>query len=124
MPISVIWIDQDIAKVFQISDEKMERKTFQAHQALHHTHSLDHKDQARKETPFFTEVSTAIGASDQILILGPGMAKHHFQNFLIEHSPLKGKKIVGCETVDHPTDAQIAALAKKFFKIEAPRQHA
>lgn len=122
MSIFVIWVDREHARIFQFSNEKMERKHLQARHQDHHTHPFDGIDQKKQESEFFTEVITHLAIpeveSTRILILGPGVAKHHFQNFLNEHQPALAKKVVGCETVDHPTDAQIAALARKFFNLE------
>jgi stalled ribosome rescue protein Dom34 len=68
-------------------------------------------------TALFQEVSQQISLAQQILILGPGVAKHHFQNFLNEHHPSLSKKIVACEAMDFPSDFEIADCATHFFKI-------
>ena len=112
----IVWIDRAGAKVIQFSREKMERKTLKSHSHDHHTHELDSQDMERKEKKLFQEVVESLSPASQILILGPGVVKHHFQNFLNEHHPLLSKKVVGCETVDHPTDPQIAAQAMKYLR--------
>lgn len=111
-----IWIDREHAKIFELSREKMERKTIQASQINHHSHREDSFDHKRLEHKLFNEIVTHIKGGENILIMGPGVAKHHFQNHLIEHFPSLAKKVVGCESVDHPTDAQMAAMAQKFFQ--------
>jgi len=93
----VIWIDQAHAKFFQLSQEKMERKT------------LEH--------PCFWEVAEEISSNSQILILGPGLMKDQLQKFLNSHHPHLSKKVVACETLDYPADPLIAAQALKHFKI-------
>ena len=113
MSFFAVWIDRETAKLFQVSLEKMERQTIHFRYSDHHTHSLDELDRKQQERRFFSEVVEKLGPAENILILGPGVAKHHFQNFLIEHYPSLARKVVGCETVDHPTDSQIAAMAKK-----------
>jgi hypothetical protein len=35
-----------------------------------------------------------------------------------EHDPQLAKKIVGVESIDHPSDAQLVAHARKYFKAE------
>lgn len=116
--VSVVWIDREQAKVFQISQEKMERKSIRAKHVEHHTHSIEEIDRARFARAFFTEVAKDLEGASSILILGPGLAKHQFQTHLVEHHPMLAKRIAGCETVDHPTDAQIAAMAQTFFKLQ------
>lgn len=108
MSIFVIWIDQEQAKLFQFSHDKMERKYWQAgHQV----------NQKKQEQALFSEISGHLSQALRILILGPGVAKNHFKDYLIKHLPAVNKKVVKCETVDHPTDSQIAALVQKFFKM-------
>lgn len=113
----VVWMDRIEAKLIEFSHLKMERMNFHVHHHDHHTHPKDQIDNQQHEKKMFQEVVAKMVDPSQILILGPGVAKHHFHNFIIEHHPMIAKKIVGCETVDHPTDNQIAALATKFFKL-------
>ena len=116
MKLTVIWIDRENANLFHLSDDKMERKKLKLRHQDHHNHHRDHLDQDREEPHLFKEAAMELNDSERVLIIGPGVAKYHFQSYLVEHQPLIGKKIAGIETVDHPTDAQIAALAKKFFE--------
>lgn len=112
---AVIWIDRETARLFLLSDEKMERKNLEVHMPEHHTHGKDASDRDRKEHKLFAAAAKELGAVDRVLILGPGVAKHHFKTYLEEHYPKEARKVVGLETVDHPTDGQIAAYTKKLF---------
>ncbi len=116
MSMFVVWIDREHAKLLQFSQEKMERKNLQAHHQEHHTHALDALDLQRQEREFFARIGVELENAGKTLILGPGLAKHHFLNYLMENVPAVAKTVAGCETVDHPTDAQLAAYAMKFFK--------
>lgn len=112
---TVVWIDRDHAKIFEISDERMERIVLHARTPDHHTHRLDADE---KESPkFYEEVSQRLGDATKVLILGPGIARKHFHTFLEERHPDIAKKVIGSETVDHPTDHQIAAFATRFFRL-------
>jgi stalled ribosome rescue protein Dom34 len=91
----------------------MERKTVRLCYSNHHTHSLDELDQKQHEQRFFSEIIEHLATASSILILGPGVTKHHFQNYLMEHFPSLSRRVIGCETSDHPTDSQIAAMAKR-----------
>ena len=112
-----IWLDRENAKVFFFSDEKMTRKNLEGRTPDHHTHLHDFSDEKRRELQLFAQVAEQIQEPSQILILGPGVAKHHFQTFLTEHFPALAKKIAACEAMDHPTDGEIAAQARKFFHV-------
>jgi len=46
-----------------------------------------------------------------------GLAKDHFKTHLeTHHTAGLAKRIIGMEVVDHPTDNQILAASRKFFK--------
>ncbi|MDR3608581.1 MAG: hypothetical protein P4M08_14555 [Oligoflexia bacterium] len=117
MSFTAIWIDRENAKLFHFSNSKMERVSLRSRHQDHHTHPFDQLDHQQQDRKFFAEIATHLADSTRVLILGPGVAKHHFQNYLVEQLPAVAKTIVGCETVDHPTGAQIAALAQKFFNL-------
>ncbi len=116
MKLSLIWIDRENAKIFHFSDGSMERKRLHNGHQDHHTHRRDKLDLSHEEPSLFFEASAELAVSDRVVIIGPGMAKHHFQSFLAEQRPLLFKKVVGIETVDHPTDGKIASLAKHYFE--------
>lgn len=101
-----IWIDRTQVNLYEFSREKMERKVFR-------TSSID----GTSRNTLFQDVTEQVFSAQQILILGPGVARYHYQNFLTEHFPLIARKIIGCESVDHPGDSEIAACALNLFKI-------
>lgn len=117
MGIFAIWIDRGNAKIFHVARETLRRKNIQASNTNHHAGPMDKHCWAEVENHFFSEVISAISNAQKILILGPGVMKHHFLSYLQEHYPSLGKKVVGCETVDHPTDPQIVTQAQKFFLL-------
>jgi hypothetical protein len=47
---------------------------------------------------------------------GPSTAKLQFLKYVHAHEPKLEQRIVGMETVDHPTDAQLAAFARRYFR--------
>ena len=118
MSLISIWVDRTHAKEFQFTTTGIVHKNFEAHTHLHHTHVEGQKDHFREEIQFFKELTPGLEKASEILILGPGLAKHHFQTFLTEHHPAISKKVIACEAVDHPTDPQIIAMSKKFFSAE------
>jgi len=60
-------------------------------------------------------VISAVKDAHEILIVGPGSAKNELQKHAVAHDPAIAQKIVGVETVDHPTDGQVLNFAKQFF---------
>ena len=113
-----VWIDHREARIFHVDPDRVDEETLKAHRPVHHNHPLGvdgvqaHPEDDRK---FFTEVARAIEAADSVLVVGPSTAKLQFIKYIHQHEKAMVPKIVGVETVDHPTDRQIIAYAKKYF---------
>ena len=116
----VVWIDHREARIFGVDADELEVTTSQAPQ--HHVHrhpkgataEHHHPDDARH---YFQDVARALEGTQKILIVGPSTAKLQFVRFLHEHARSLEPHVVGLETVDHPTDAQLAAYAKRYFGL-------
>ncbi len=114
MAACILFIDSDHAKFFNLNPGKMESSELKKHDVKHHT-TGEKNDEHEKH--FFHEVAGHLKNATEILIVGPGLAKAKFKTHLeTHHHQDLAKKIVGVETVDHPTDPQIVAAGKKFFK--------
>jgi peptide subunit release factor 1 (eRF1) len=57
-----------------------------------------------------------VSDAGSILITGPANAKTELVEYIRLHDPKLAKVIAGVETVDHPTDAQLVAHARKYLK--------
>ena len=55
------------------------------------------------EHRFFREVAQALETHRQILVVGPSKTKLHFFQFSQQHDRALAERIVGLETMDHPT---------------------
>jgi stalled ribosome rescue protein Dom34 len=109
---TVVLLDTQHAKIFHIGDATTLEKLRQA-EPNHHTHRKSNDE--KEGHHFFGEVAGHLVGSDEILVIGHGVAKTHFKTWLEEHQKPVAKKVVGYETVDHPTDGQIAAMAEQYF---------
>jgi stalled ribosome rescue protein Dom34 len=115
MSACILFIDSDHAKIFKLNPDKIETSSLKIHDSKHRT-TDDQKD-AEHEKHFFTDVTTALAGVGELLIVGPGLAKTRFKTHLdSHHHQTLAKGVVGIETIDHPTDPQIIAVGKKFFK--------
>lgn len=109
-----IWIDHEEAKIFKFHENRSEviHVKEPSHTALNKGNQK-HVDAEK----FFHDVATKIGDAEEIFLCGPGLGKDHFKTHLEKHHHEKlAKKIVGMEAMDHPTDNQIRAGARKFFR--------
>lgn len=115
-----VWMDHKEAHVFSIHPESADEATVLAPlHNIHHKHpkgpegAKEHPDDAKR---FFQDVGRCIDEAAEILLAGPGTAKLEFLRYLHKHDVRAEPKIVGIETVDHPTDKQFVAYAKTYFK--------
>ena len=113
-----VWLDHQEARVFRIGPDGFDESTLKnpAHHVRRHPDKnaagSDHPDDAKH---FFHAISTALFAADEILVVGPSTAKLHFIKYVHAHAPELEKHIIGVESVDHPTDGQMATFARKYF---------
>ena len=116
---AVIWIDHHEARIFHVDHEAADESTVLAPQHHVHRHPLGrgepkaHPDDARR---FFTDVARALDGVDAILLVGPSSAKLEFFRYLHEHERRLEPRVIGIETVDHPTDGRIVAMARVAFE--------
>ncbi len=112
----VVWMDSSSAKIFHVDGDTVQSAKAVRHDSDHHTQKKT--DSKQKDSPlFFVDVANHLKAhKDSVLLVGPGTSKNHFVTFLEGHHE-KGlaNRIVATESMDHPTDAQVVAYARKFF---------
>jgi stalled ribosome rescue protein Dom34 len=115
----VVWIDHKEARVFFIRPDQIAEATVMAPPNVHHKHpkgpegAREHPDDAKR---FFHEVARSLDGTEEILIVGPSTAKLEFMKYVHKHDQTLEHRIIGIETVDHPTDGQLVAYARKYFK--------
>jgi stalled ribosome rescue protein Dom34 len=110
---AVVWIDHHEARVFQFSDDKLHSELIKAH-----PHGPTHRGVISHEVDhdFLKQVANDLAAAEKILVVGPATAKLELVRWLHRHAPKTETKVVGVESVDHPTDGQLVAYARQYFK--------
>jgi hypothetical protein len=68
-----------------------------------------------EDQKYYHEVAHALSDAAEILIVGPSSAKLELIKHLHKHDSAIADKIVGVESVDHPTDRQVLAYARHYF---------
>ncbi len=118
-----IWIDHKEAHILYFDKSKNEIVKSNAERPhLHHKANEVGSGKAPAEGNYFHAVINAVADVSEILIVGPGSAKTELFKHANAHDPAIAKKIVGVETVDHPTDGQILNFAKAYFhKVDQMR---
>ena len=117
---AAVWIDHHEARIFHVDLDTFDESKLRA--PTHHVHRHPKGQGEPREHPqdavhFFGEVSKALASAEQILVLGPSSAKLELVKYVHDHARPLVPKIVGLETVDHPTDAQLVAYVKQYFHV-------
>jgi stalled ribosome rescue protein Dom34 len=115
---AVVWIDHASAHVMHISPDDVEKSIVhpaKPHQHLHaHAGTLG-SGKAPEDQAYYHHVAESLAGAQEILVVGPAQAKLQLLKHLHAHDPAMAAKVVGIETVDHPTDGQVVAYARKYF---------
>lgn len=115
---TVVWIDHQEARIFGLAGEAPEHASVLAPEQ--HVHRHPKGGTAESHHPhdpqrFFHDVAAALEGAGRVLVVGPSTAKLQFIRYVAEHHRALEAKIIGVETVDHPTDGQLVAYAKHYF---------
>jgi len=120
---AVVWIDHAEAHVMHISPDDVESSIIRPakpHQKLHHKRGMDKggavgSGRTPEDQHFYHDVVEALKGAREILIVGPSTAKLNLIKHIQAHDQQMNDKVIGVESVDHPTDAQVVAYARKYF---------
>lgn len=107
---AVVWMDHNEAHVLQFDAEHVEAQKVKAR--THHRRGTDRPTDA---SGFFSDISQTLNGVHEVLLCGPAQTKQQLAEWAPSHAPALARAIVGTETVDHPTDAQLVAFARKYF---------
>lgn len=123
---AVVWIDHQQAKIFHFDAEAVDRDTVRSshpHQHLHHKANTPGSGHVGAEPAFLERVAQALAGAGAILITGPASAKQELAAHIARAHPQLSARISGVEALDHPSDGQLLALARRFFWAD-DRMHA
>jgi stalled ribosome rescue protein Dom34 len=115
---AVVWLDHREAKVFEFTADDVAKLVINAEHPAKHIH---HKSgsvgpgHAKEDENYYHGVADALAKAGEILIVGPGQAKTALFKHLHAHDREVAAKVAAVETVDHPSDGQIVAYARKYF---------
>jgi len=107
---AVVWMDHSEAHVLMFDREHVEAQRVKARS--HHTPKHGH---VGPDKDFFQQIAQSLDGVSEILLTGPANAKIEFRDFCKHHVHAVDKSIVDVLTSDHPTDAQVVAMARQYF---------
>jgi stalled ribosome rescue protein Dom34 len=118
---AVVWIDHKLARVVHFNADASESVIVHAsnpHLHLHHKANANDSGHAAVDRKYLARVAEAIAHAGAILIAGPASAKTELSNYLKDAQPAIAARVSAVESMDHPTDGQLLAHARHFFKAD------
>ncbi len=115
---AVVWIDHDQAHVIHFGTDAADEKTVHAAKRdghLHHKRGAIGSGRQPEDRSYYHHVALALRGATEILIAGPANAKQELVKHLKEHDKDVAACVVGVEVLDHPSDGQLLAFARKYF---------
>lgn len=115
---AVVWIDHHEARIVEFSpSDRSEATVLHKHAVKHTQHSAGKSRswRAPEDPAYYEEVVKALADIGELLIVGPANAKFVFLKHLQAKHPDLAAKVVGVETVDHPTSGELANYAAAYF---------
>lgn len=115
---AVVWLDHSEAHVMHIAPDDVEKSVVrpaQPHKKLHSKSGTVGSGKTAEDQHYYHSIADALKGAQEILVVGPAQAKLQLIKHLHAHDPSIGDKVVGVESVDHPTDGQLVAYARKYF---------
>jgi len=115
---AIVWMDHREAKIFALDGDvqyvRVENPSGDAR--VHHRAGAIGSGHHRENAEYLRSVANAVAASQEIVVTGPAQAKTELVDWLKLHAPQTAKRIVGIETLDHPTHGEIVAFARRYFR--------
>jgi hypothetical protein len=116
---AILWLDHAEARLFSFNPDDVDEAHFLSHpphRQTHHKAGSIGSGKSEEDVNFFHDIVTTLGDAREVLVVGPGAAKLAFIRYLHRHAPTVEPRVIGVETVDHPTDRQIVAYARHYFR--------
>jgi stalled ribosome rescue protein Dom34 len=117
---AIVWIDHHEARIFHLNPEEVDRLVLRPEHPTRHIHHKANSigsGHAAEDQEFFHQVATAVAEAGAVLVVGPANAKTEFIKHIHHHDPRLVDCLAGIETVDHPSDGALVALARRYFKL-------
>ena len=107
---AVVWLDHQEAHIaFFDRDHATTQRTHSKSQHKHQGKSTD-------MSAYFADIAKAVKDCHEVLLTGPGITRQQFKGWYVQHAAALSQIVVGSIASDHPTHAQLVAMARQYFK--------
>jgi stalled ribosome rescue protein Dom34 len=115
---AIVWLDHRDARITRFSQgpsSSLDVHSSSPDRHIHHKSGSVDSGHAPDDHRFFDEIADDLAGTHEVVIAGPGNAKTAFVSYIAEHHVGLAGRVVGVETLDHPTAAELLAHARKTF---------
>lgn len=116
---AVIWIDHHQARVLHFNASELDEQVLRPdHPAHSRHHKADRVSGGREleDQRFLESVARSVAGAGAVLIVGPSSEKNELVKHIKRYHPEMAIRIEGVELLDHPTDGQLLAYARRYVK--------
>ena len=108
---AVAFVDHHAAQILQFDADQVLSQKVHEHKHL----TRQHGSGVRDEHEYFGHVCDALDGIAEVLMTGGHQGLADFKHYVDKHRPQTAARIVAYEVVDHPSEPQLVALARKHF---------
>ncbi len=116
----IVWLDHSQAHIIAFNrDAALPPAIVHAPNGQQHRHHQTHAigpGKAADNPEYFEHILDKIRNIAEWLVVGPANAKLAFAKHIGKHHANLLDHMIGLETVDHPSDGQLLAYARKYFR--------
>jgi len=118
---ALVWLDHRQAKVFHfnaIESECVVVHSTHPDQHIHHKANSGDSGHVPVDLEYLRRVTLEALKAGALLITGPSGAKTELARYIQHSEPALAAKISAVEASDHPTDGELLAMGRKFFRAD------
>ena len=107
---AVVWLDHQEAHIAFFDRDHATT------QRIHSKSQHKHQGKSTDMSAYFANIAKAVKDCHEVLLTGPGLTRQQFKDWYVQHAAALSQIVVGSIASDHPTDAQLVAMARQYFK--------
>jgi stalled ribosome rescue protein Dom34 len=107
---AVVWLDHQEAHIAFFDRDHATT------QRIHSKSQHKHQGKSTAMSAYFADIAKAVKDCHEVLLTGPGLTRQQFKDWYVQHAAALSQIVVSSIASDHPTDAQLVAMARQFFK--------
>ena len=116
---AIVWMDSKEAHILKFNAADVEAARVRSHlpfRKLHHKAGAIGSGHEQLDHAYFEEIAQALDGVEEWILVGPSGGKEQMEAYVGDRLPQLRKRLLGVESLDHPTDGQLVDHARRFFK--------